>query len=134
MQEKPEGVDYRYSYRVGWNDGDNLFVGTCEELPSLSYLAETPEQALTGIRHVVKDAIDVLLEDGCELSAETRQAICQFDSETTSGQYSMYFPFEPNEDRDAWEKWINEHYDFDIEKPEPGGDDRRMCLSKKAAK
>lgn len=50
----------RYSFRVTWSPEDAEFVATCVEFPSLSWLASTPEQALTGIRTIVEDAIDDL--------------------------------------------------------------------------
>ena len=39
--------------RVTWSAEDNEHVGLCTELPSLSWLAATPEKALSGIRRVV---------------------------------------------------------------------------------
>ena len=33
-------------------------MGLCAELPSLSWLAETPEYALKGIRNIVSDVIE----------------------------------------------------------------------------
>lgn len=40
-------------FRVVWSKEDQSYVGTCEELPSLSHLATTPEAALSGIRDLV---------------------------------------------------------------------------------
>jgi len=47
----------RYTYRITWSDGDEEYVGLCVEFPSLSWLAESPELALKGIREVVEDII-----------------------------------------------------------------------------
>jgi len=33
-----------YTYRVTWSPEDNEHVGLCVELPSLSWLAATPEE------------------------------------------------------------------------------------------
>jgi len=44
-----------YTYRVTWSEEDGEYVGLCAEFPSLSWLAETPEAALVGIRGVVSD-------------------------------------------------------------------------------
>ena len=44
-----------YTYRVTWSPEDNELLGLCVEFPSLSWLAETPELALAGIRQVVAD-------------------------------------------------------------------------------
>lgn len=46
-----------YTYRVTWSSDDNEYVGLCAELPSLSWLAQTPESALKGIRNIVADVI-----------------------------------------------------------------------------
>ena len=46
-----------YTYRVVWSKDDQEYVGLCAEFPSLSWLAKTPEAALTGIRKVVKSVI-----------------------------------------------------------------------------
>jgi predicted RNase H-like HicB family nuclease len=45
----------RYSYRVTWSEEDQEYVGLCAEFPSLSWLTKTPEQALSGIRHLVQE-------------------------------------------------------------------------------
>lgn len=47
----------KYTYRVTWSEDDNEYVGLCAEFPSLSWLAKTPEKALSGIRKVVAEAI-----------------------------------------------------------------------------
>ena len=47
----------RYTYRVTWSEDDSEYVGLCAELPSLSWLEETPERALIGIRQLVKETI-----------------------------------------------------------------------------
>jgi predicted HicB family RNase H-like nuclease len=46
-----------YTYRVTWSPEDGEHVGLCAEFPSLSWLADSPEKALAGIRHVVRDVI-----------------------------------------------------------------------------
>ncbi|MBC8549132.1 MAG: type II toxin-antitoxin system HicB family antitoxin [Candidatus Brocadiales bacterium] len=46
-----------YTYRVTWSEEDKEYIGLCVEFPSLSWLAETPEAALKGIREVVSDVI-----------------------------------------------------------------------------
>ena len=42
-----------YTYRVTWSPEDKEFLALCVEFPSLSWLAASPELALTGIRKVV---------------------------------------------------------------------------------
>ena len=48
----------RYSFRVTWSPEDAEFIATCVEFPSLSWLAGTPEEALTGLRIVIDEVID----------------------------------------------------------------------------
>ena len=47
----------KYTYRVMWSEDDGEHVGLCAELPSLSWLAKSPEAALKGIRKVVAQAL-----------------------------------------------------------------------------
>ena len=48
----------RYSFHVTWSPEDAEFIATCVEFPSLSWLAGTPEEALTGLRIVVDEVVD----------------------------------------------------------------------------
>ena len=54
----------RYAYRVIWSENDQAYLGLCAEFPSLSWLAETPEGALKGIRKVVAEGVKILEADG----------------------------------------------------------------------
>ena len=47
----------RYTYRVTWSGEDEEYIALCAEFPSLSWLADTPEEALQGIRQVVADVV-----------------------------------------------------------------------------
>ena len=47
----------RYTYRVTWSEEDQEYVGLCAEFPGLSWLDESQENALSGIRKVVKDCV-----------------------------------------------------------------------------
>jgi predicted HicB family RNase H-like nuclease len=47
----------RYTYRVTWSEEDQEYVGLCAEFPSLSWLDGTPEEALKGIRSVVRKVL-----------------------------------------------------------------------------
>ncbi len=53
-----------YTYRVTWSAEDAEHIGLCAEFPSLSWLAPTPEEALSGIRAVVADVVKDLLASG----------------------------------------------------------------------
>ncbi|MCK5507620.1 MAG: type II toxin-antitoxin system HicB family antitoxin [Desulfobacterales bacterium] len=46
-----------FTYRVTWSVDDDEYVGLCVEFSSLSWLAETPEKALKGIRQLVDDVV-----------------------------------------------------------------------------
>jgi predicted HicB family RNase H-like nuclease len=59
-------VDDRYTYRITWSEDDREHVGLCLEFPSLSWLAETPEAALSGIRGVVGEVVSDLQKNGEE--------------------------------------------------------------------
>lgn len=54
----------RYTYRVAWSEEDQEFVGSCAELPSLSWLDKSPGKALAGIRKVVADCIKDMEKSG----------------------------------------------------------------------
>lgn len=49
----------KYTYRVMWSEEDGEYLGLCAEFSSLSWLADTPEAALAGIRktvsHIIRD-------------------------------------------------------------------------------
>ena len=47
----------KYIYRVLWSEEDGEFIGLCAEFPSLSWLAPSAEEALKGIRSVVKECV-----------------------------------------------------------------------------
>lgn len=46
-----------YTFRVTWSPENGEHVGLCEEFPSLSWLAGTPESALRGIRNLVAEVV-----------------------------------------------------------------------------
>ena len=57
----------KYTYRVSWSEEDEEFVGLCAEFPSLSWLSGTPEEALNGIRAVVRKCIKDMQTTGEEV-------------------------------------------------------------------
>jgi predicted RNase H-like HicB family nuclease len=61
----------RYTYRITWSEADLCHVGTCQEFPSLSWLAESPEAALTGIRWLVTECVRDMIAagEGCPTAA-----------------------------------------------------------------
>ena len=52
-----------YTYRVTWSAEDEEFVGLCVEFPSLSWLASTQDDAFSGIRTLVADVVEDMLEN-----------------------------------------------------------------------
>lgn len=55
---------HKYTYRVIWSEEDGEFVGLCAEFPSLSWLASTQVDALSGIVNLVKDVLADMAEQG----------------------------------------------------------------------
>jgi len=53
-----------YTYRVTWSPEDEEHVGLCAEFASLSWLADTPEAALAGIRTLVAEVVADIAEAG----------------------------------------------------------------------
>ena len=46
-----------YTYRITWSAEDSEHVGLCSEFPSLSWLAPTPEDALSDIQRLVRECL-----------------------------------------------------------------------------
>ena len=57
----------RYTYRITWSEEDREYVNLCAEFPSLSWLAESPEEALQGVRQVVADVLIDMEANGEEV-------------------------------------------------------------------
>jgi predicted HicB family RNase H-like nuclease len=53
----------KYTYRVTWSEEDSEYVGLCAELPSLSWLARTPEAAMKGIRKLVSQVVADMIQN-----------------------------------------------------------------------
>lgn len=60
-------ADDHYSYRVTWSAPDQEFVATCAEFPSLSWLDETQEGALRGVKALVHDTLMEMRDSGDEI-------------------------------------------------------------------
>jgi predicted HicB family RNase H-like nuclease len=54
----------KYTYRITWSEDDGDYVGLCAEFPSLSWLSDTPEAALKGIRRLVEEVICEMMKSG----------------------------------------------------------------------
>lgn len=75
----------RYTYRVTWSEEDQEYVGLCAELPSLSWLASTPEAALKGIRRVVAEVV-------ADLTANDEPVPEPLATRTYSGKFLVRVP------------------------------------------
>ena len=53
-----------YTYRITWSAEDSEHVGLCAEFPSLSWLAPSPDEALSGIQRLVRESVDDMLATG----------------------------------------------------------------------
>ncbi len=53
-----------YTYRVSWSPEDQEHVALCVEFPALSWLANTPHEALAGIRRLVGEVLTDLQSTG----------------------------------------------------------------------
>ena len=52
-----ENINKYYTYRVTWSEEEGEYVGLCVEFPSLSWLADSQEDAFNGIRNLVTEVI-----------------------------------------------------------------------------
>lgn len=59
----------KYTYRVTWSEEDQEFVGLCTEFPSLSWLADKQNDALSGIIDLVAGIIEDMQANGEEIPA-----------------------------------------------------------------
>ena len=53
-----------YTCRVIWSAEDGEHLGLCAEFPLLSWLAPTPDEALSGIRELVNGLLVDMLSGG----------------------------------------------------------------------
>ena len=56
-----------YAYRVLWSEEDQEFVGLCTEFHSLSFFAETQQDALSGVTSLIDEVVKDMLESGEEI-------------------------------------------------------------------
>ena len=50
-----------YTYRVTWSAEDQEYVGLSVEFPSLSWLADSLDEAFSGIRRLVAECVEDML-------------------------------------------------------------------------
>src|SRR5438552_17341139 len=63
----------RYSVVVSWSEEDGEYMATSPEWPELSWLAPSEPDAISGLRRVIRDAIEVLTDDGSPIPAPRPQ-------------------------------------------------------------
>lgn len=71
-----------YTYRVSWSTEDQEFVATCLELPSLSWLAPTQDEALHGLRDLVETVVEDMHRNGESIPEP-------LSSRTYSGKFNL---------------------------------------------
>jgi len=74
-----------YTYRVTWSVEDEEYVGLCAEFPSLSWLAQSPESALKGIRKTVETVIK-------DMKANNEEIPHPIASKNFSGKFMVRVP------------------------------------------
>lgn len=80
-----------FTYRITWSAEDGEHLGLCAEFPSLSWLAPTHDEALSGIRNLVNDVLADMQVNG-ESPPEP------FADRTYSGRFMVRVP--PEEHRE----------------------------------
>jgi predicted HicB family RNase H-like nuclease len=75
----------KYTYRVLWSEEDQEFVGLCAELPSVSWLAPSRDDALKGIVKVARQAVK-------DMAAEGEPVPAPLADRTYSGVFKVRVP------------------------------------------
>jgi predicted RNase H-like HicB family nuclease len=76
-----------YTYRVTWSVEDGEYVATVVEFPSLSWLAPSPVEALTGLELVVRGVL-------ADLAASGEPVPEPLSERTYSGRFVVRVPAE----------------------------------------
>lgn len=84
MAQKVKQID-KYTYRVTWSEEDSEYVGLCAEFPGLSWLSDTPEKALKGIRNLVAEVV-------LDLTANNEKVPEPVADKDYSGKFTVRIP------------------------------------------
>lgn len=107
-------VDHtQYAYRVLWSEEDGEYVALCAEFPSLSYLASSQIEALTGLVDLVSDVV-------ADMQANGERVPKPLAIKTYSGKFQVRLPPE-------------DHRRLAIEAAENGVSLNRLAASKLAS-
>lgn len=71
---------HKYSFRVVWSDEDNAYVATCPELPGVSALGASEDEALREAKVAMELYIEDVLESGEALPAP--QTVREYSGQT----------------------------------------------------
>ena len=71
-----------YGYRVTWSAEDGEFVATCVEFPSLSWLASSQVEALTGLEALIAETVADMEDQGEEVPQP-------FSERSYSGKFNL---------------------------------------------
>ncbi len=71
-----------YTYRLAWSAKDAEFIATVVEFPSLSWIADSREGALTGLTSVVEEVLKDMLAEGEAIPAP-------WDERAFSGKFNL---------------------------------------------
>ena len=80
-----------YTYRVTWSEDDKEYVGLCAEFSSLSWLSNSPESALKGIRKIVAEIIN-------DMKANNENIPVPLAGKQYSGKFMIRVPPEVHRD------------------------------------
>jgi predicted HicB family RNase H-like nuclease len=75
----------RYTYRITWSPDDQEYIGLCVEFPSLSWLAESLEASLDGIRKIVAEVVQ-------DMSSKGESPPLPLSSKKFSGKFVVRIP------------------------------------------
>lgn len=61
--DRPQVNVEHYTYRVSWSAEDGEYVATCLEFPSLSWLADSRNDAIEGLDRLIVDVVNDMAAD-----------------------------------------------------------------------
>jgi predicted HicB family RNase H-like nuclease len=82
---KPEPT--HYTYRVAWSVEDDEHVATVAEFASLSWLAPTPQEAISGLVNLVREVVE-------DMAAGGEAVPVPLSERTYSGKFQVRVPAE----------------------------------------